>query len=212
MRDYALVMAAVLLFVIVIPSIASPTGLIIIPTAETVGNGMYSFEMDIAGSISGRTTDSFVFNSEFGLGDRFETGLDYASGPDSPCGFLLNAKYILKTDLRHSLSYAIGIYNQAPDSVASTYVVATRRTSNLGLHMGIADTDAVAWFVGIDHPISNRWISMADYTSGSGNSSSFGLLYQASNSFSITIGSELPNSGGETQYVLQFIYAAPYTR
>ena len=65
-------------FVIVraMPGFACCSGLLIIPTADTVGANQYDVEVQIDGDKQKYKADTYLLNTEFGFGNRVEVGAD----------------------------------------------------------------------------------------------------------------------------------------
>jgi hypothetical protein len=205
------VLAVVVLLVAAASAHAAHTGLVIIPTAETVGAGQYSAELEVGGALSDFATDTRILNTQFGFNDRFEAGLDFDFSRGSDTDVLVNAKYLFSVDNRREIYLAAGTCNTHPNAKCSPYIVCTKCLKPCRLHLGGIRTEGNnRWFTGIDRGLNDRLTVMADFTSGDENYSSAGFEQALSGRFSVLAGALFPNAGGATEYTLQLVYAAAY--
>lgn len=193
---------------IITPAFASYSGLVIIPTAETVGADQYSLEYQYNGVIQGETANVNLLNTEIGIGNRFETGIDFGLSRDADSFVLGNIKYLLYD--KRDKALGLGVYNWGSNIKSSPYITGLRDFGILRLHLGgIRIEGENQWFVGTDRTFG-KWTIVADYTSGEGNFSSAGLYYQVNDRLAITAGAVFTNYSEESSFSLLFTYGAPY--
>ena len=194
------------------PVFASFTGLLIIPTAETVGADQYSLQVDANGQVRRSAFNGWLLNSQFGFGDRLEAGADYDLSSDAGQGarFLLNWKYLTLVDNRHRLYAAIGHFNAHPQHSPTPYLVISWDPGAVRLHSGLQRGDGhVEWLVGIDRSF-DRLTLMADYTQGAGNSASAGFGYRLSDAVDLSAGLLFPNDGSGMGFTIQLSVRGNY--
>ncbi|MCE5199889.1 MAG: hypothetical protein ABFD54_04015 [Armatimonadota bacterium] len=205
------VFLVMLLASITCPAMACYSGLLIIPTAETVDTNYLSVEYQNDGIVSGFTPDTHLINTELGLTSRFETGIDFDVSKDADQLALFNAKYLFSVDTRRDITLAAGTFNLTPNIKSTQYLVGMKDFHSFRLHLGgMHIVGSNEWFTGIDSPINERIMLMADYTSGSDNYSSAGFNYQFNDRFGVLAGSLFPNSGGDCLYTIHLVYCAPF--
>ncbi len=188
-----------------IPALGQPTGLIVIPIAETVGAGRMESEVETEGTLSQPASDELSFNTEFGLGPRAEAGIDFIVGSgEEESRVLLNSKYTIARSGRGATAFAAGIEDLDPRFVtrpfrsASLYVVLSRELGRVRLHSGAAyRQNGTHWFAGADHCISDRFRIIAEHTNGRESLSAFGASYEISDRIGLQLGVEVPNDGGD---------------
>lgn len=191
-----------------LPGRCAFSGLAIIPTADVVPHGQYVVALQDDGVMSGMETDAFLLDSEIGIGDRFETGLDYDL-TDSLAIF--NAKYVALTNHAKTQALAVGVSNVANGEEASPYLVGTTTLPAFRLHGGLWRLeDKIRPFVGIDRNFSSRLNLSADYTGGDENYTSVGINYQFSCHLGVFAGILYPHAGGDTEFELFLNFAGPY--
>jgi hypothetical protein len=203
-RHYGILVTALTVFGT--PALACYSGLTIIPTADVMGSGQYSMELQLDGTVSGPSSETRVINTQFGLSDRLEAGLDFDVSDDTDTQALVNTKYLLGASADKGLSFAGGVFSMEPSVKSSPYLVASKELGFLRLHLGgLRSESSNYWFTGVDHAIGNRMVLMADYTSGNANYSSLGFNYQLDESLGLMLGAQFPNSPGDTIYTMHFV-------
>ena len=191
-----------------LPAYATYTGLLIIPTAETVGADQYSVEYQYDGVIEGQNIITNFINTEIGIGNRIETGFDFGLEKDEKPFIIGNAKYLLSKSNEQAL--AVGVYGWGQNTKSFPYIVGLKDLGVFRFHFGgIRANDKNEWFVGADRTF-DKWTLMADYTSGSGNFSSAGFYYQSNDRFGVSAGAVFTNDSLDSNLTMQFIYGASY--
>ena len=181
------------------------SGLIIIPTADVTGPYTWALDLQWQGSSGAFKTDQLVINTELGLGERFEVGLDIdATSGSVDRRVLFNAKYLFVKSDRHGFAVAVGIQNMTQQFTPFPYVVATKDWGVFRTHLGIQrerDDNRNNWFVGVDRTFQQKWQVMADYTAGEQNCSSAGIGW-IGDRWQVFLGAQWPNAGGGPLVVL----------
>ncbi len=195
------------------PVFACYSGLALIPSADTVGAKQYSVELQTDGSISKPRAGTFYINSQFGITNNFEAGIDYDLSKDVTSRVLINAKYRFIKSADEKQAIAIGICNLSSKNKSNLYVVNSQDFDILRGHVGMIEVNEKArYFIGIDHDVNDRLNLMVDYTNGLDNYSSFGANYQITDKCGVLAGIELPNGGGEILFTLHFCLAGRLTK
>lgn len=198
-----------------LPAAACYTGLILIPTTDTACAYTWVVDLQYQSYSNAFKTNALIVNTELGLGDRAEIGLDLDVTPDAnqERRVLLNAKLVVFKSERHGFSCAVGFGNMTPSFATRAYVVATEDLKVLRLHAGLQyhknqyRTDA---FVGLDRRFANGFVLMADYTNGDPNFASAGIGYVVSEKFGFSAGVQYPNAGGPTVLVFHVVWTGTY--
>ncbi len=194
-----------------LPASACYTGLAFIPTADMVGNGMYSIEIQCDGTFARGNEKTWILNAELGLTPSLEAGLDYDVSKGAETHVLLNAKRLVLSEGDRNPAIAVGICDMGKHLKSCPYAVAAKDLGAVRGHLGVAGIDGSSqWFAGVDKAVTSRLILMADYTSGDGNNSSVGFSYQANDRFGITSGVAFPNDGGDMRFTMHFVLGGAY--
>jgi hypothetical protein len=189
------------------------SGLVLIPTAETVGADQFSLDLQVDGSFPRQATDTYIINTEFGFGPRFEAGVDFDLSEEAESRTFFNAKYLLTEDREKAPALALGITNVAEGVQAVPYLVMSHDFQSLRGHLGVGRfEDKNRWFAGMDRGIAENLTFMADYTSGAENASSVGLNYEFNDCWSVCLGAMFPNEGGESGFSFHLAWATPYRK
>ena len=189
------------------------TGLTIIPTADVLDHGEYGLEQQFDGTFAAVGENTQVFDMEFGLLPRLEAGADFDLARDSDSRVLLNAKYLISEGGKHRPALALGTCNVGTNARSVPYLVATRGFDALRGHLGIMRMEGRdRWFVGSDFALNERLMLMADYVSGSENTSSVGASYQVNDRFGVLAGVVFPNERGtSTGFTLHLVLNGPFS-
>lgn len=189
------------------------TGLTIIPTAEVLDRGEYGIEQQFDGVFPVTGADTTILNTEFGILPRFEAGVDFDLSEGAECNVLLNAKYLICESGKHRPALAVGICNAGHNVRSSPYLVTTADFTGLRGHLGIVRIERCnCWFIGSDRAVNDRLTIMADYVSGSENSSSAGFSYQFNDRFGVLVGAMFPNARGQrTGFTLHLVLNGPFS-
>ncbi|MEI6519702.1 MAG: hypothetical protein WCO98_06645 [bacterium] len=213
MKTIIFLSLAAIIITAAIPALACYSGLVLIPSADTVGAKQYSVELQMDGSISKPKADTFYINSQVGITDNVEVGVDYDLSKGVSSRVLLNAKYRFIKSADGKQAAAIGICNLTSKNKSNPYLAGTQDFNILRGHVGLMEiNEKTRFFIGIDRDINDKLNLMADYTSGDDNYSSIGANYQITDKFGVLAGVQLPNGGGETLYTLHFCFSGELVR
>jgi hypothetical protein len=204
-----------LLLAAAIPGVACYSGLLVIPTADALGADQYDIELQVDGAAEKLKADTYLLNTQFGIGDRLELGVDVDLAEEADERLLFNGKYILGTSADGLLAVAVGICNctTSADLEESPYLVATRDCTTyrgtLGLMYLNGKTEAV---VGVDKALDDQMMLAADYTTGDENTSSAAFSYTCSDRTSLMAGVMLPNNGSlaDARYSVHLCFTGAY--
>lgn len=190
------------------PAAAIPTSLVIIPTAETVGDRGFKTEMDFFGQPSELVSDERYFGTEFGWGSRFEGGLNYDFSREPTTTWFIDAKYLIAAG---RAAAAVGLFNVGMHLPPSPYVIGKIQMGTCRLHTGsMLINGSGRLMVGVDTGFNRTWTFMADYTSGPAAQSSAGVNCRFSPSLGVMFGGVFPNSGGASMLTLQIVYSGSF--
>jgi hypothetical protein len=210
---HRIIIGAIAIAVSAIRADACYTGLTIIPTAEVLDHGEYGIEQQFDGTFPLGGSGTQTLDTEFGILPRWEAGIDFDLTDECESGLLLNAKCLICPCGKHRPALAIGLCNAGAGVASSPYLVATKDFGGPRAHLGVVRTDGRnRWFVGADFAVNDRLTLMADYVSGSENSSSAGISYQFDDRFGILAGMMLPNGRGQdTGFTLHLVLNGPFS-
>lgn len=191
------------------------SGLVLIPTTDVTGNLQWSLDLQWQGYSRVLKTDQFVINTEVGLGDRFEAGVDVDASPGQVGRrVLLNGKYVFLKSERFGFSSALGVQNLDSRFSPQPYVVCTKSWGTFRAHLGVLrESDGMGHhgFFGADWTVAERWQFMADHTAGPGNFSSAGVAW-VGQGWQILAGAQWPNGGGRPLAVIHVILTGAFAR
>lgn len=192
-----------------LPATACFSGLVGIPTTDLVSPCEYSVIAQFDGVVPGHTVDTYLLDTEFGLTDRFEAGLDYDFSAGATTRALFNAKYVPPVE-DGALPYAVGVFNVGRHVKASPYIVVSPDTALARLHAGaiILDGTPQAMF-GADRALG-RYTLMADYTTGAASYATVGVYTDLTERVNLLAGAYFPNAGGETLFTVQLGFCGPF--
>lgn len=188
------------------PAAACYSGLVIVPTADTVGDGQWSVELQHDGLVSAMVVETSVLNTQFGIGPGLEIGADIGLDADTQGAsrVMLNGKYAF--DAGEAGRLAVGICNTCRACRSVPYFVATIGQGAARAHVGALRSEgANHWFVGVDRSVSNRLALLADYTEGSDQAASVGANYQINKRLSVMAGVLLPNDGSGAAFTVHVV-------
>ena len=187
---------------------ATFSGLLVIPTAETVGDREYIVETDLYGEAPELGADVRLFGAEFGFGNRFECGLNYDYSKHPITTWFVDAKYLIAAG---KTSAAVGFCNVGKHLPPCPYVVGKLPVGTGRLHFGAMRTSAGNnLIVGADTGFDRAWTLMADYTSGMANEASAGVNYQFNPQSGVALGALFPNAGGTSVLTLQIYFGGSF--
>jgi len=189
-------------------------GLLVIPTTDTAGDGNFVVDLHWEGWGEELREKHTIINTEFGVTDRFEFGIDFnlkARGAGStPLG---NAKYLLVDRGDLGLKIAGGIYNINRDGEMIPYLIVTKDFKYFRVHGGLqreydGKTSCIA---GVDKITDNGWQFCVDRISGEENYLSCGIGW-AKGAMGFMGGCQWPNGGGRPELVFHVIITLPVKR
>lgn len=182
------------------------TGLLIIPTADTVGDGNYTGEYQKDKVISGATSDDTRLNNEYGIGDQIEAGVDYSmQGPDAYSA-LYNFKYTVAQSKKRAFRAAIGLMEITSREKPTVFAVISMNTSVGRLHFGSMSVEGIfCGVVGFERSIGNIVLE-CDYTSGGENPASAGFVYQLNPTFGIEAGMTFGSRDVEKGFTVHLVW------
>jgi len=202
------------------PAHAGFSGLIIVPTADTVG--AHTVDLDVQGGDSASTPpnpygafqvlpppfpplpklagETSALESEAGLGNRLEVGYDLQLSDKFTSVGMANAKYVLVATKGGRAALAVGIANIRDKAQAVRYGVLSVNTPVARLHLGalrayngfIGHPETFG-FLGLDRQLTKRLTLMADITEGNNNGWSVGAKYVVTPRVYVKAGFECPN-------------------
>lgn len=146
-----------------------PTSLNIIPTADVLGEGYSSLQLEADGLPTAVANGSLInLYTEFGRGHNIEAGLDVYD-IDRQARWDLNAKwqFVRETHVRPAL--AVGVLGIARSDVVCTYyAVATKKIDpwKVKLTAGLADSSTGQGLFGVERDFGTRFAFMSDWTTG----------------------------------------------
>lgn len=186
---------------------AATSGLLIIPTADTVGAGLYQLQLALY-SGTPHVRNQWFLQNEIGIGDRWEFGADFNLHFGSDPAFLGNAKYSFPASKR--LQLAVGFSNWEEQLSSGAFFLGTNDLGAVRLTAGLTNVYGVNRFLaGVDTGFDHGVTYMADYTSGAGAYSSAGVSFQFGSRLSLQVGAVFPNDGGQASIIAQFAFTSP---
>jgi hypothetical protein len=191
-----------------LPAWACYSGLVIIPTTDVAGAYTWTIDVQWQGLSHALKTDQLILNTEIGIGDRFEAGIDVdASSNEVDRRALFNAKCVLLKNDRLRFAVAGGVQNVTSTFTPHPYLVASKEWRALRVHFGVqreAEGKGNHAFFGVDRCFGEHWQVMADHTAGPENYSSAGIGWSAG-PWQIVLGGQWPNEGGKPIVVLHVV-------
>lgn len=208
MKLSTIFIAATLLTASALPGFACYSGLALIPTADTVGAKQYGIELQTDGSLTHPVADTFILNTQYGITDNVEAGIDYDFSKGSDSRLLFNGKYVFLKNEDKKLALAAGICNLGKHTESNPYLAGTKDFDYLRGHAGVIKTGGkLCGFIGADKDLSDKINLMADYTAGDDNNSSIGCNCQLNDSTALLGGLQFPNNGGDVTFTLHLCFS-----
>lgn len=200
-----------------LPAAACYTGLVLIPTTDVTPAYTWAVDLQYQGYSRTFRTDALILNTEIGIGDRAEIGLDLdlTSGAHTDRRALLNGKLVLYVNPDRGLALAAGLTNYHTRFAPVAYLVGSKDLGVFRVQAGAQyDRDASRWdgFVGLDRSFESGWSVMADYTTGDENFASVGIGWQPAERLGILLGAQWPNGGGPGVYVIHLVLTGPFKK
>lgn len=182
------------------------SGLTLIPTAETVGPGVLSIEGQVDTSTSPIRGETYILNTQHGIGERFEAGVDFDLSGDVDTRTLLNAKYVLSPHNGRPLSVAAGVFSIGANSRSVPYLTCCAHSRSADFHFGAMRTESNnRLFAGIHRSLGGRVCVMADHITGEENFSAIGLEYDLGRGMGLLVGKQFPNGSGDSTLTFHII-------
>ena len=156
------------------PSFFGYTGLMVVPTSETLDKGEYNLGAMTLNLDEG--ADSNVYLANMGLADSFEVGFARFKPEGENGETLINAKYMFRNETEHNPAMAVGVIDLTDETDTSTYVVLSKSISGpmktaLGevtsprIHLGVGGGRLDGIFGGVSATLGERFTLMAEYDS-----------------------------------------------
>ncbi len=164
---YGIIICIITLFSL--PVLGCYSGLLVVPTTDTAGEGNFLIDLHWEGWGHGMEEKQTIFNTEFGVTDRFEFGVDFnLTERETETTPLFNAKYLLVDKEDWGFRLAAGIYNLNQDGEVMPYLIATRDFKYFRVHGGVQREydGATQYIVGVDKMTENGWQFCVDRISG----------------------------------------------
>lgn len=190
-----------------IPAFACYGGLLVIPTTDTSGDGNFVIDLHWEGWGDGLKEKHTIINTEFGITDRFEFGVDFnLKVRETGSTPLFNAKYLLVDREDWGFRLAGGIYNLNQEGEMIPYLIATKDFKYFRVHGGLQrEYDGKTHcIIGLDKITGNGWQFCVDKISGDDNYLSCGIGW-ANDLVGFMGGCQWPNGGGKPELVFHVI-------
>lgn len=154
------------------PSLTGPTGLVLIPTASTLG--MAQWDVGAAGVWADDDANSSILYANVGLISGLEAGFTREKLESAEAETLLNAKLHLLAPPVGKLKLAAGMIDITDQVDRSPYIVLTHtlgagiltRVGPVALpqvHVGVGGGRLDGLFAGVSTTVNRRWNLMAEY-------------------------------------------------
>lgn len=167
---------------------AYPTGLNVVPTADTLEAGSVSFQwrMHSPGLPGDRQTTPSLY-TQVGVIDHLEAGVDFYDVGDASRGYA-NAKFTLLTEKDGMPALAVGAWNLAEGVTAQPYLVAKSTFGIAGVHLGTLRAGG-NWegMAGVGLSLGGGWSVQADGLTGSGGYATLGASYTLTNGWGVSL-------------------------
>ncbi len=153
------------------PSLLGPTGLIIIPTAETLG--LLQWDAGVANVFAGSGPDTSVIFANIGLLPRLEIGASRLGPENADAETVFNAK-LRVVGLPGKVTLAVGAFDLTDQIDQSPYVVLSHdlgagiisphgQFTKPQLHIGFGSGQFDGLFAGVDVTVGGKADAMAEY-------------------------------------------------
>jgi hypothetical protein len=150
------------------PTIYGPSGLITIPTAESVSFKEMNLGVDLM-STNGDGDDSWLYKMNLGTFQNWELG--FVGGKVPTEGVFINAKYyLMSNNERFPVSIAIGLERLTSETDTGVYMVASKKfQGGLNGHIGFRaifgpDELDPSIMGGVEYIVSNQISLLADFS------------------------------------------------
>jgi hypothetical protein len=156
------------------PSFFGYTGLVVVPTADSLNQGEYNLGAMALNLDAG--ADSNVYLANMGLADSFELGFARFKPEGGKGETLINAKYMFRGETERNPAMAVGVVDLTDETDTSTYIVLSKRMGGqaktaLGeitspmIHIGVGGGRLDGIFGGVSATLGERFTLMAEYDS-----------------------------------------------
>jgi len=210
LRRFIILLCVILMLLVAVPVFACYSGLNLIPTVDMLDKGSLSLDLQIEGKVDGLQSDTWILNSQYGLSDRLELGVDHDFSDGASPRNLLNAKFLLPAAATLKMPIALGICNVANESKPDLYVVTAYEASIARLHFGVGKFSSEnQWFVGLDKDVLGCTL-MLEYMQGQANFSAIGFSRDISKNLAASVGFEHPNDDSDNRYTMHITWTFPF--
>ena len=207
MRQIWIYLCAVLIVLIAVPAFACYTGMNLIPTVDMVGQRTLRLDLQIEGDTDGIRADTWIFNTQYGISDQFEFGIDHDFSDGASPRNMLNFKYLIPSSNVLKIPISLGVCNVADSTKADLYAVTAYQADFARLHFGYGRLESEdEWFVGADKAIGGYTL-MAEYMHGQANSLTLGTSYNLTPYVSLSASYEHPNDDSSDRFIMYFGYS-----
>lgn len=149
-----------------LPTITGPTGLITMPTAESLKYKEVNMGYDYI-ITDDPDNDQWFYKANLGTFENVELGVVGGSQPEE--GMFLNAKYFLVSDAsRYAMSMAVGVQNLSSENDTDIYMVASKPfEGGFKAHMGFnanfnnSEVDP-SFMIGGEYYLDDKILLMSD--------------------------------------------------
>ncbi|NDD67562.1 hypothetical protein EBZ35_07970, partial [bacterium] len=147
------------------PTFFGPSGLIVIPTAESLEYQQFNLAYDFRGT---STAKQGYYKFNMGMFKNVELGIIGGATPTE--GVFINMKYFLISDAsRYPMSFAVGLQNLASKSDTGLYLVMSKKfqgglSAHLGFNTFISDQIDPTLMGGIEYIVNDHMSFLADFS------------------------------------------------
>lgn len=147
------------------PTFFGPSGLIVIPTAESLEYQQFNLSYDFRGT---STAQQGYYKFNMGMFKNVELGIIGGATPTE--GVFINMKYFLISDAsRYPMSFAIGLQNLASKTDTGLYLVMSKKfqgglSAHLGFNTFISDQIDPTLMGGIEYIVNDHMSFLADFS------------------------------------------------
>lgn len=207
MRVIKSILCVIVVLMLALPAFACYTGMNVIPTVDMVGQGALRLDLLIEGDVKGIKSDTWILNSQYGLSENFEFGIDHDFSDGASPRNLLNAKYLIPASAALKLPIALGVCSVADHSKADLYAVTAYQSRIARLHFGVGRLSSKdEWFVGADKEVGTQTL-MLEYVHGRDNSLSLGTAFDLTKNLALSTSFVHPNDGSADRFVMYLGYS-----
>lgn len=160
-----LLLAGLIHPVVADPTFYGPSGLIVIPTAESLQYQQFNLGYDFRGA---NDSQQGFYKLNMGMFKNMELG--FVGGATPTEGVFINVKYFLMSDAtRYPMSFAVGIQNLASKSDTGLYLVMSKKfqgglNTHLGFNAHISDELDPTIMGGIEYLVNDNLSLLADFS------------------------------------------------